>query len=888
MSARLTTLTAVRVPRVLTGAVCACLVAVCLLSSAAALAATAPVVVEESASNIASSSATLAGQVNPEGTETTYWFEYGTSEAYGASAPVPDGSAGAGTSAAPVQAHTQALQPQTTYHFRLVAANAGGTVDGADRTFTTQAGGGALALPDGRQWEMVSPPLKNGGRILPIQEGGGAVQAAEDGGAFTYLTTTPVEANPAGNANETQLLATRGAEGWSTQNLQPAHSEAINASVGEGEEYRVFSPDLSEAIVQPFTGKGGEALLSPEASEYTIYLHDNADGAGSGYLPLVSAADVAPGVRFGGEENGAGRVDFIAATPDLSHVVLQAQAALTSTPNENGLYEWAAGHLQVVNLLPGRDVAAKCASVGNDSGNVRGALSSDGSRVVWYVGSGSSCEDEEEIKLFGSYTSHLYLRDMAKEETIRLDAVQGGSGAGEADPVFQLATSDGSRVFFTDSEQLTPGATASGPDLYECEVIEVAGKPTCKLTDLTVDGNVGGAADVVAVLGASEDGSYVYLLAGGALAPGAAPVECSYSGSSGCNLYVRHDGGTTFIAALSQDDAEWGSLENGNLRQMTERVSPDGRYLEFMSDRSLTGYDNRDANSGAPDEEVYLYDAESGRLVCASCNPTGARPVGIEIDPKHEPLAANERIWGTGRWLAANVPSWTGLSLSSSRYQSRYLSNSGRLFFNSSDALVPQDTNGTEDVYEYEPAGIGSCVSSSSTFSEKSGGCVGLISSGAGSEESAFMDASVNGDDVFFITSAQLAPADIDDAYDVYDAHVCSTAAPCPTAIESPPPCTTADSCRTAPAPQPGIFGAPASATFSGSGNPAPAQPAAKAKTKKRAKTKKKTKAERKGKTGKKGKKGRRTQGKTGKQTRAENRARRLAKRGGLSTRTRR
>jgi hypothetical protein len=884
MSARLSTLTAVRVPRALI--VTLSMAAVCLLlSSGAALAATAPVVVEESASNIASSSATLVGQVNPEGTETTYRFEYGTSEAYDASVPVPDGSAGAGTGAAPVQAHTQTLQPHTTYHFRLVATNAGGTVDGADQTFTTQAGGGALALPDSRQWEMVSPPLKNGGRILPIQEGGGAVQAAEDGGAFTYLTTTPVEANPAGNANETQLLATRGAGGWSTENLQPAHSEATDASVGEGQEYRVFSPDLSEAIVQPFTGKDGEALLSPDASEYTIYLHDDTDDGQSGYLPLLTAANVAPGVKFGGE--GGERATFVDATPDLSHVVVQARAALTSIPDENGLYEWAAGQLQAVNLLPGRDVAAKCANVGDsNSPNVRGALSSDGSQIVWYAASGSSCEDEEEIELFGNYTNHLFLRDVAKEQTIQLDTVQGGSGAGEADPAFQSASSGGSRVFFTDPQQLTADASANGSDLYECEMIEAAGKPACKLTDLTVDENAGEPAGVIAVLGSSEDGAYVYFVAHGVLAPGAAPGQCEIFGSgTTCNLYVRHDGRTTFIAQLSQEDAEWESVERGSLRYVTARVSPNGRYLEFMSDRSLTGYDNRDANSGAPDEEVYLYDAELGHLVCASCDPTGARPVGIEITSKHEPIAANERIWGVGRWLAASVPGWTGLTLSDSRYQSRYLSDSGRLFFNSPDALVAQDTNGTEDVYEYEPAGIGSCTTSSTTFGEKSEGCVGLISSGSGSEESAFMDASVNGEDVFFMTTAQLAPADIDDAYDVYDAHVCSTVAPCPAAVESPPPCTTADSCRTAPAPQPGIFGAPASATFSGSGNPASTQPAAKTKSKKQAKAKKRRKAKRKGKASKKN---RRKQDRTGRQVGIENRARRRATRGGLSTRTRR
>ena len=65
---------------------------------------------------------------------------------------------------------------------------------------------------------------------------------------------------------------------------------------------------------------------------------------------------------------------------------------------------------------------------------------------------------------------------------------------------------------------------------------------------------------------------------------------------------------------------------------MTARVSPDGRYLAFMSNRSLTGYDNVDANpaaKGARDEEVYLYDAATKLLLCASCNPNGQPPHGV-------------------------------------------------------------------------------------------------------------------------------------------------------------------------------------------------------------------------------------------------------------------
>jgi hypothetical protein len=247
-----------------------------------------------------------------------------------------------------------------------------------------------------------------------------------------------------------------------------------------------------------------------------------------------------------------------------------------------------------------------------------------------------------------------------------------------------------------------------------------------------------------------------------------------------------------------------------------------------MSERSLTGYDNIDANGGVPDEEVFLYDAtrpvSPGNPVCASCDPTGARPVGVFDSGEAPGLLVDRRgAWG-GHWLAGSIPGWTSVSLGDAFYQSRYLSDSGRLFFDSADALVPQDTHGVENVYEYEPEGEGSCQRSSETFSEKSVGCVSLISSGTSSEESAFLDASESGNDVFFLTASQLVPQDVEGGLAVYDAHVCGAegVACAAAAGSSPPPCTTADSCRPAPSPQPAIFGASGSATFSGAGNLAP------------------------------------------------------------------
>ena len=744
---------------------------------------TGPVLGEESASNVAASSATLEARVNPEGSDTTYRFEYGTSTMYGESIPSPDGDAGPGTSTVGVLAHPQDLKPHTVYHYRVLVTNAVETVTGPDQKFTTQSAGGELTLPDGRQWEMVSPPAKDGADINPVW----LVEAAENGDAVTYFANAPTEANPLGNPVGTQVLSTRVAGGWSSRDIALPQTEPDGNGVG-GDEYAFFSSDLSRAVVEPFSRN---VLLPPATFEPTVhsnvYIRDNVGG--SGYTPLITAADVLPGTEKYGAPAG-----FVGATPDLSHVVLSSELPLTSPPpvirypGESGLYEWAGGSLQAVSVLPasegGEPVVGELGE-GSYHSLARGAVSNDGSRIVWT----------------GGPEGHLYMRDVAKEETVRLDAVQGGSGAvSEANTPggFMLAATSGSRVFFTFNRLLTADASTGEDDLYECEMIEVAGKLTCKLTDLTVSENAGESGGPLGVLGASEDGSYVYFTAKGVLARNAPIVV------GGQNVYVHHDGTTSFIGVASPET--------------TAQVSPNGHYLAFTSEQDLTGYDSRDANSGKLDKEVYLYDAESGRVVCASCNPTGARPVG-----------------------PATLPGYIISRGEESRYTSHALSDGGRLFFGSPEALVPQDANGQPDVYEYEQAGVGDCSASSSTFSEASGGCVGLISSGTSDQASAFLDASASGEDVFFYTDGRLVSQDFDAAFDVYDAHVCSAAAPCSTSAAVPPACTTADSCRAAPALQPAVFGAPASATFSGSGNltssaPKPASPKkAKAKPKRRA-----------------------------------------------------
>lgn len=86
--------------------------------------------------NLTPSSVTVLGRVDPNGAQTTYLFQYGTTVLYGST--TPPAAAGAGTNAINVVANLAGLAPATTYHYRLVATNRNGTTTGADRTFRTR------------------------------------------------------------------------------------------------------------------------------------------------------------------------------------------------------------------------------------------------------------------------------------------------------------------------------------------------------------------------------------------------------------------------------------------------------------------------------------------------------------------------------------------------------------------------------------------------------------------------------------------------------------------------------------------------------------------------------------------------------------------------------
>jgi hypothetical protein len=641
----------------------------------------APAVGGESFSDVGSGSATLNAQVDPQGSPTTYYYEYGPTSAYGSN--TAEVTLGAGTSALSAPAQLIGLTGSGEYHFRVVAVSAAGIERGEDVTFRALPVG-ILGLPDDRVFERVTPVENDNANVyyseafgfgLAFSEGvftREPFEAAADGDAVMYAGDPtgggiPLSGPLAGN----EYLATRFASGgWKQINL-PQSGYPLGSEFGTSS-----SADLSKTLVE----ENGNLYVS-------------ADGQLSLVNVLPDGATEANAVR-GAPRSGEGRNSL----PDFSH-----------------------------------------------------AISADGSRVFWT----------------DLNTDDLYVRENPTDPqspivdgkcTVSADACtvlisEGGR--------FWTATSNGSTVFFTNG------------DLYEYDV------ESGQTTDLTP--GVEGAG----VVGTSENGEYLY-----------------YADAGG-RLKLWHDGISTFIAALSGEDggnakpyregtehASIGDWQPG-LGNRTADVASDGSAVVFLSNQSLkaVGYPNGYPNRGF--DEVYVYEAETDQLFCASCNPSGEPP-------------ENNKTTEDGE-AAAFLP----VSYSSTFIPRSISEDGGQVFFDSDEPLVPQDTNGKQDVYEWERDGTGSC--------QEADGCIYLLSGGIGGSASWLLDASASGSDVFIISRTELVPGDPYDSFDVYDARVGGVQ---PLA----PPACSGTGCQGVPPAQP-IFATPASVTFAGVGNFAAATP---------------------------------------------------------------
>ena len=710
-----------------------------------------------------------------------------------------------------------------------------------------------LSLPDCRAYEMVSP-VQKGDNDIDV----GGSRAAALGDAVTYLSPGSF-ADPKAAFLESRYISRRGTSGWSVQNISPPYvddEEDIEENFAFAQ--LLFTPDLSMGVVQGTYTPLVEGEPVGYVNLYVAAVEDSSYQAVSRFTPEDEYQPFSESHSEGFESTP--RVE--GTSSDLSHVVFEQLRKEDESPPFDHVYEWAGGEPTLVDVPPagvsfeGNDSVGAPASQGDAAvhGNTWRAVSGDGSRVFFTAQESSGQEGVGQLFV---RVNPLAAPQGGNECGIPADACTIEVSKSQRTPVdpngpqpayFRDASSDGENVFFTSRAELTDDAyTGPGDNAANLYAYNVK---TGVLKDLTVDDEA--TTDGAAVLGlvnAGEDGSYVYFVANGVLGEGAKPGNCKLeesgegvvAGERSCSLYVVHDGvggweAPRFIATLAGsnairfafergldgDEADWVGYETvaalnsdfGPARH-TVRVSGDGRLLVFESELSLTGFDNVPVEGGLCGEhdrcsEVYLYDAGSGKLVCVSCDPGGARPVG-----------------------SAELGGHKG---ESTFYLPRNLSDGGgRLFFESPDGLVPRDSDGLVDVYEWELPGVGSCTASSPGFSESSGGCVFPISDVAGGSESGFMDASESGDDVFIATADRLVASDADSRVDVYDVRV-GGGFP----VSAPGPvCENADSCKPPVSSQPPVFGAPASATFVGVGNVSPVvsvvKPKAKPKSRRRA-----------------------------------------------------
>ena len=474
---------------------------------------------------------------------------------------------------------------------------------------------------------------------------------------------------------------------------------------------------------------------------------------------------------------------------DFSHIIFESELSLTSdvplcSPTLFGeecpkhLYEWADGQLSLAGILPAGEGGGPApnsqagrGAMGNQFGGstphyTPNTISRDGSRIFFTVIN----ENPE--------TGQLYMRiDNGEPDahTVRITASESSSPdpcqstpSTCASAKYWEATPDGSRVFFTDREQLTdtPG---SGLYMYD------ASKPDSAPDNLTLlyDSEGIGDGQGSGVIGASEDGNYVYFIP---------PLP----GGNEQKILAWHEGSVHQVAITHSDDPAYLVADKHfHITPKLARVSPDGRHLLFVSTGGTAL-----PHTGAGDScivvseigcrEVYLYDATandgSGELTCVSCQPDEpAAPANSE--------ATFFTLLGKG-------------FAQKDSYLNHPLSDNGRYaFFTTGEPLVPEDNDGAADVYEYESAT----------------GEVRLISSGTDPGGSYFMDATPDGHDVFFATRQRLVGWDSDSAYDLYDARI---GGGMPEPVPVPAPCS-GQVCRgVAPAPPPEA--GDASATFEG------------------------------------------------------------------------
>jgi hypothetical protein len=619
--------------------------------------------------------------------------------------------------------------------------------------------GYSAALPNCRAYELVSSGaqpffetfgeeanVKLGEPIVGAEKGTFSAEASSASRLVFFSTFAP----PGSTTDGPFYLVSRGPGGWSEPRslIPPQQTEVSNSCL----PFMVdWSPNLERGVLEDgYTGISStcgadepELVPGEPRGAQNLFLRDSSSGS----YQLIDQAPLT-GPPSTALYQGGSR--------DLKLVVFSEEAKLTAeAPAGLDYYVWAGGSLnRLLTILP--DGTATEGAVANPavfgatelkSATFTHAVAPNGDRVE-FTAKGNLYSRINSAEQQSGFDEAGECDEPNMACTVQIDASQTAEPSGEG--VFAgSAGESGELVFFMDAHRLTSDSTATAgePDLYEYDFSKPVGK---RLTDLTVDSNAGEHADVLGYLGNNEEGSpgeYLYFVANGVLAsnknkPGPeAPGAEAKPGEP--NLYVLHEGTMKFIATLSatEDGCDW------NIACLSARVSPNGRYIGFDSLEQLTGFDNVDAKTSLPDQEIFLYNAEADGLSCVSCGTTGAAPTS--------PASIRQ-------------PESIPVKLPIPLHLQRNVSDGGQIFFDTKSRLLEAARNGVSNVYEYE------------------GGQLHLLSTGTAEAPSYFYEASADGGDVYLITAQGLTPGSSSVELAIFDAKVDGGfPAPSPTGSES-------------------------------------------------------------------------------------------------------
>jgi hypothetical protein len=656
--------------------------------------------------------------------------------------------------------------------------------------------GYSAALPDCRAYELVAPGVqpyfgtfggegnvKFGAPIVGEELSTFASETSTSSGLAFFSTFAP----PGSTTDGPFYLASRGSSGWSFQNLiPPQQTEETAACLPYMADW---SANLERGVLADgFTSSGStcgddepEIVPGEPRGSQNLFLRDSATNT----YQLIDQAPLT-GASATAIDQGGSR--------DLGLVAFSEEAKLTpEAPAGVDYYVWAGGSTdRLLTILPGGEptegaiVNAATNSTLPRSPTYTHAIAPNGSRIE-FTAKGNLYSRVHPGEAQSGLDEAKKCDEPSKACTVQVDLSETAEPSGGG--VFQGSSGEGGEaVLFTDESRLTSDSTAATgePDLYEYDFSKPLGE---RLTDLTADSNAGEHANVLGFVGNNDSGSpgdYIYFVATGVL--GSNKNSTGATATSGApNLYLAHEGTSRFIATLgaAEDSCDW------EIQCMTARVSSNGRYIVFDSLEQLTGFDNLDALTSQPDQEIFLYEADADNLSCASCGTTGTAPVS----------PASIRL-PEGAFTKPPNPL---------RLQ-RNVSNSGQVFFDTRNELLVAARNGVSNVYEYE------------------GGELHLLSSGTAESPSYFYEASADGGDVYLITAQALTETANSVELAVFDARVDGgfPASPSPRTSES----CEGESCSgpQSIAPRPPAI---SSGSISGQGNlePAVSKPAARSLT---------------------------------------------------------